>query len=265
MICKLHIQTRLSGHRTILKNSFCTTPFKLANITKNKQAKELHLMIMSSSPGILDGDAYELKFELEAGSNLHLQTQSYQRLFNMKQSAAQSTEVYLQEGSLFCYLPHPTVPHKASSFTAINKIYLNKKCTLIFGEVLTCGRKLNGEVFSFSRYQNLTEIFLCNKLVIKENLVMQPALIDPLAIGQLENFTHQGSMLFLDEAVDMKILKAAIIELLAPQQDLVMGISETPVNGLVIRMLANGAEQLHDCMKEIAAESKKFIESKLLV
>ena len=48
----------------------------------------------------------------------------------------------------FVLLPHPSVPHEAIDFTSRNKIYLSDNCSLIFGEVLTCGRKLNGEVFS---------------------------------------------------------------------------------------------------------------------
>jgi urease accessory protein len=54
----LYIETGLQEGRTILRNSYCTQPFKLANITEDKQQKELHLMLMSSSPGVLDGDVY---------------------------------------------------------------------------------------------------------------------------------------------------------------------------------------------------------------
>ncbi|MEO6229625.1 MAG: urease accessory protein UreD [Ferruginibacter sp.] len=253
MIASLHIKTRLKQQVTVLENVFCTTPFKVANITENKKLKELQLMLMSSSPGILDGDVYQMKIELGAGSQLNLHTQSYQRLFNMKQSATQNLEVLLADSSSFCYLPHPAVPHKSSDFTAINKIYLSANCRLIFGEILTCGRKLNGEVFSFSKYHNITEVFINNKLIIRENLLIQPATINLQAIGQLEGFTHQASLIFLCENFNLKEASTLIDNYLAEEKDLVYGITETPVSGLLVRLLGQGAEQLHDCLKAIAA------------
>ena len=41
-------------------------------------------MLMSSSPGILDEDKYLMKIEVAEGCALKLHTQSYQRLFTMK-------------------------------------------------------------------------------------------------------------------------------------------------------------------------------------
>ncbi|MEI9912361.1 MAG: urease accessory protein UreD [Bacteroidota bacterium] len=138
-----------------------------------------------------------------------------------------------------------------------NKFYLNEDCRLIWGEILTCGRKLNGEVFLFSKYHSLTEVFINNKLVIKENLLMQPLLIDPTAIGQLEGFTHQASFIFLDEKTNCVDAADTIHEYLSLQPEVIFGITAAPANGLIIRLLGYKAEQLHDCLKAIV----KTIES----
>lgn len=253
MIASLHIQTKLRADFTVLKEAFCTPPFKIANISEDKKDKTLHLMLMSSSPGILDGDEYNLKIDLDESCMLRLTTQSYQRLFNMKTSASQLLKVTMAKHSSFCYLPHPTVPHENSNFTAKNSIYLTDHCTLIWGEVLTCGRKLNGEAFLFSRYHNLTEIFLNDKLIIKENLLIKPAQINVNAIGQLENYTHQASLIFLDEKADIKNLKQSINEFLNAQLQITFGITETPKNGLLVRILGFKAEQLHQSLITIAS------------
>lgn len=253
MIATLHIQTARRKNSTYLKNSYCTTPFKIANITEDKRAGILHLMLMSSSPGILDGDQYQLKIELEEGCALQLHTQSYQRLFNMKRSASQSLEVYLASHSSFCFLPHPSVPHAQSAFKSTNKIYLSGSCSLVFGEILTCGRKLNGEVFRFSKYHNITEVFLDNKLIVKENLLIEPANINLDEMGQLEGFTHQASLIYLHATAKIKPLCAAVNEFLEKQTGVVFGITEAPVNGMIIRILGQKAEQLHTCLKMIAA------------
>jgi urease accessory protein len=149
MIAKLHIQTAFKNGATCLQQNYFTPPFKTANITEDKRSNWLRIMLMNSSPGILDGDDYEIKIGLAENSSLQLHTQAYQRLFNMKKGATQLMEVHLEKDSSFIYLPHPSVPHENSIFTAKNKIFLNNDCNLIWGEVLTCGRKLNGEVFRF--------------------------------------------------------------------------------------------------------------------
>jgi len=264
MIASLYIQAAARVNSTYLKNTYCTTPFKVANITEDKKVNPLHLMLMTSSPGILDGDQYQLKIELEAGASLQLHTQSYQRLFNMKQHASQTMQVNMGNGSAFCFLPHPAVPHTASVFKSTNKIYLQDNCSLVFGEILTCGRKLNGEVFLFSKYHNITEVFLHGKLIIKENLLIEPSTINVNAIGQLEGFTHQASFIYLHPDIEIKLLIEKVNTILAEQKEIVFGISSAPVNGLVLRILGQKAEQLHNCLKAVAGILPQTVSSKTI-
>lgn len=74
---------------------------------------------------------------------------------------------------------------------------------------------------------------------------MQPSVIDVHAIGQLEGFTHQASFIYLQEDADIKHLQTTLLELLAEEKNIDYGITITPVNGLLIRLLGHGAEQLH--------------------
>ena len=249
----LNLQAAVENGITYLKKSYFTTPLKVININEDKKAHTLQLMLMSSSPGILDGDEYDLKIELEANSSLQLHTQSYQRLFTMQHNARQKLEIRLDKNATFYFIPHPVVPHKNADFTVKNKIYLSENCSLIFGEIITCGRKLNGEIFLFSKYHSKTEIFINNKLVIKENLLMQPLLIDVNGIGQLQGFTHQASLIYLNEGVVIKPVITNILELLSTQKEISVGVSAAPINGLIVRILGQRAEQLFDCLKIIAA------------
>lgn len=251
MNAELYIQVAARNKCSYLKKAFFTTPLKVMNITEDKICNPLHLMLMSSSPGILDGDRYAINIEVAEGASLQLHTQAYQRLFNMKQEAVQQMKLLLHEGATFCYLPHPSVPHQQSNFTSRNHFYLSNHCRFIFGEVLTCGRKLNGEIFLFSKYHSITHIYLNNRLVIKENLLMQPSLINAGVIGQLEGFTHQASLIYLQQDVDMKPIQQLLLQFLSTQKEIEAGISAAPINGLIIRLLGNGAEQLYDCMKQI--------------
>jgi urease accessory protein len=257
----LQIQTNFDDGITRLGNTYFTPPFKVANITENKQSNWLQLMIMNSSPGILDGDEYKMFIEMNAGSCLHLHSQSYQRLFQMKKTASQDLVIRLDDNCSFTYIPHPCVPHEHSSFKSTNKIYLSGNCNLIWGEVLTCGRKLNGEVFRFSSYHTITEVYKEKKLVLKENLLMQPSKVDPKKLGQLEGFTHQASFVhFPAENLNSECI-GLIHEVLANQDDIEFGITQVEGNGIMVRMLGHGAELLYHNLLGLA----KMVQEPLII
>jgi urease accessory protein len=249
---KLHIETALRNERTILQNSFCTPPFKIADITEDKSQCKLQLMIMSSSPGVLDGDEYEIKIDLTEKSSLSLATQSYQRLYQMKDGAKQMMAVNMREGSSLVYVPHPLVPHENSIFISKNKISMEENCSLIWGEIMSCGRKMNGEVFKFSSYHSVTEVFFKNKLVVKENILMKPSEINVKAIGQLEGFTHQASLLCISSNMDVEEKKEIIVRRLKIEENIAFGISSLAVNGLIVRLLGYKSEQLFDLLRNIS-------------
>jgi len=233
-----------------LASSYFTPPFKVANITEDRAAEWLHLMLMCSSPGVLDGDDLSILVELEAYSRLQLHTQSYQRLFRMKKGAAQRMEVRLGKGACFSWLPQPCVPHEDAIFMGSNRIFLSEGSQLVWGEVLTCGRKLTGEVFAFSSYHVRTEIFMQDRLVLMENVCLRPSVLAVEGLGQLEGFTHQASLLFVaDNAVEKK---GGIVEYLSGLPEVVYGVSQGPAGSLVVRILGNKAEPLYDCLKAMA-------------
>jgi urease accessory protein len=256
MNAQLYIQVGEKKASSYLKQVYFTTPFKVANITEDKTEHDLHLMLMSSSPGILDGDVYDMKIEVEKNCSLHLHTQAYQRLFNMQKGASQVMNVHLADGASFVFLPHPSVPHEQSIFTSRNNFYLGNKVHFVYGEVLTCGRKLNGEAFLFSKYHSINQVFINDKLQIKENLLMQPSLINVHAIGQLEGYTHQASLIFLYASADIKKIQTGILELLSAEKNIDYGVTQAPVNGLIVRLLGHGAEQLH----KLLVKMNTFIE-----
>ena len=252
MKANLNIQTSIRNGITCLKQSYFTPPFKIANITEDKKAGPLHLMLMCSSPGILDGDDYTIKINIEEDCHLHLHTQSYQRLFQMKKGARQVMEVFLQKGASFIYIPHPVVPHKQSAFTAHNKIYLQGNNRLIWGELLTCGRKLNGEQFDFISYHSITDVYMHGRLIIKENLLVQPGITNVHAIGQWEGYSHQASLIILDTPETINTAYELINDYLRQQNNITLGISTLATAGIIVRILGYKAEPLFNCLNKIA-------------
>lgn len=259
----LHIIAGQKDYKTYLKKGFCKQPFKLANVTEDKSGDYLSLMIRSSSPGIMDNDHHHIIIEVEENAHLNLTTQGYQRLYTMSKQASQNMEVSLRNNSSICYIPHPSVPHKASDYSSVNNIYLLTSHFVTWSEVITCGRKLSGEEFLFSSYHNVTNVYLNGKLVIKENILLQPLANNIHSIGQLEGFTHQSSLLFINNSAEIKKISEECCRMLLGIEGISFGISRLPVNGLIFRLLGYHGEKLFDCNKKLAACIRKFKTFKL--
>jgi urease accessory protein len=251
MISELQIRAGERNGSTYLQHSYFTRPFKVADIS-GKNAAALHLVMMTASPGILDGDQYEINVELAAGTKVHLYTQSYQRIFHMKEGAKQRFNVKMNAGSSFCYLPHPSVPHESSVFEGYNRITLEKDCRLLWGEIITCGRKLNGEVFRCRLFQSITEVYRDDRLLFKDVTVLQPGQISASSTGQWEQYTHQAALYWHDETQDMAVMADRIHELISNEKDIAAGVSQTASGALLLRVLGLGAEQLYRIFKTVA-------------
>lgn len=250
MISKVSIEAEVKNGLTQLKSAFFNTPFKVVDIREDKKNPLLELILMSSSPGVLDEDELYFDFTLHENSQMEFTTQSFQRLFTMEKSAFQNTKVTLKPNSFLSYLPHPCVPHKGSSFKSSNTIYLEKKASVLWGEIFTCGRKLKEEIFEFKQFQSVTKIYKENKLVFFENLYLKPSESNPMNMGQYEGFTHQLSLVFLHDSCEVKTLKKELDSFLN-DKNCVFGISETPTNGLVVKILHDKAEKLLLWMREM--------------
>ncbi|CAA7386237.1 urease accessory protein UreD [Chryseobacterium fistulae] len=249
MNSRLHLIAGFKAGKSYVKDLYVSLPFRVVSVGQRKSDDKLYQMIMSSSPGILDGDHYHLDISVEKGASLQLQSQSYQRLFNMKDKAVQELQISMEDDTSFAYVPHPVVPHEDSNFKSQAKIHLGNNSQIIMSEIITCGRKHYGEVFKLKRFQNLTEIYHQNKLVLKDNILIQPDLIPINAIGNLEQYTHQGTLIFYTtkEHVHKEQLINTIIESAGKfQNEMEVGVSEMDDNGFVVRSLGYGGEMMYE-------------------
>lgn len=237
-----------------MKDLYVSLPFRVVSVGQRKSDNKLYQMIMSSSPGILDGDHYQLDVELEQGASLQLQSQSYQRLFNMKDQATQQLTVKMEDNTSFAYVPHPVVPHEDSNFQSKAHIHIGKNSQIVISEIITCGRKHYGEVFKLKRFQNLMEIYHNNRLMIKDHVLIQPDLIPINCIGNLEQYTHQGTLIFFStkEAVDKSRLIETIVEAAEKHtEEMEVGVSEMEGNGFVVRALGHGGESMYNFFVQV--------------
>ncbi|MFD1160936.1 urease accessory protein UreD [Hwangdonia seohaensis] len=251
--------------QTILKDVYFTAPFNLVEVRENKKNQLLEMMVMSSSPGLLNDDCYDINIEVIDGSALNLQTQSYQRIFVSEKGTNQNMKVSVGESAYFSHVPHPVVPHKGAKYTAKTTIHLKKSSTLLWGEILTCGRKYmaEGEQFQFKKHHAITEIYQEGIMIFKDNLYIVPKEINLEEFGQYEGFTHQGSLFFVTPQIDVAQRMEHISKRLSKEEGITFGISKVMDNAYALRVLGNEAEQLYKLFTQIRKEEDNAINQTL--
>ena len=262
-MANLYIKTGFKEGKSYLMDSYVSVPFRITNVGQVKDDGCLYMMLGSSSPGLLDSDNHEIDINIEENSQFQLQTQSYQRLYNMKKGSSQITKVRLAPNSVFCYVPHPVVPQESSIFRNHTAIYLDKNCELILSEIITCGRKdseyiypgkeISGEIFKFTSFQNVTEIYFNDLLVLKDKIRLEPHICPVNTVIQLEEYTHQATFIYINTNNNQSVcdLIEKTIEIIKDEENISFGISEMAANGFVLRVLGNGGEQLFNCFQQI--------------
>ncbi|MCK5714537.1 MAG: urease accessory protein UreD [Nitrosomonadaceae bacterium] len=262
-MANLYIKTGFKEGKSYLMDSYVSVPFRITNIGQIKEDDCLYMMLGSSSPGLLDTDNHEIDINVEENSRFQLQTQSYQRLYNMKKGSSQITKVKLAPNSAFCYVPHPIVPQENSIFRNHTIIHLEKNCELILSEIITCGRKnsefispdreIFGEIFKFTYFQNVTEICFNDLLILKDKIILEPQVVPVDTVIQLEGYTHQATFIYLNtgnSSVAYELI-AEILKIMEYEENISFGVSEMAANGFVLRVLGNGGEQLFNCFQQI--------------
>ena len=262
-MANLYIRAGFKEGKSYLMDSYVSVPFRITNVGQVKDDGSLYMMLESSSPGLLDSDNHEIEINIEENSRFQLQTQSYQRLYNMKKGSSQTTKINLAPNSFFCYVPHPVVPQESSIFRNRTVINLDKDCELILGEVVTCGRKnseniypnkkISGEIFKFTYFQNVTEIYFNDLLVLKDKIILEPKIHSVNTVIQLEEYTHQATFIYMNTKGSHSIcdLIEEVLGIIKNEENISFGVSEMAANGFVLRVLGNGGEQLFNCFQQI--------------
>lgn len=238
---RLYIETAGEKGKTVVSDSFFTSPFKITKPFENSGAAEI--MIMQASAGILEGDRHELEFKIRSGSNVIITGQSYTKLFRMDSGRAeQRVKITVEKGASLCWLPCPVIPFKESEFINVNEIYLEEGARFAMQDVFACGRNGMGESFEFRKYHSRTVVYENNKPVFVDNTRLVPKEADIGGIGYFEGYTHQGMAYFY-----------GLDKIMPYESDSLTAAVTDARRGQLMRLLGNSSDEIESYIKNITA------------
>ncbi len=232
---------------------YVTPPFRVVSVGQLRHDGAAYLMQMSTSPGILNGDDYQIDISLLPHTRLQMKSQSYLRIFDMDSSATQHITIDVGDDAHFSQVSHPIVPHRNSSFTSSTRVKLGENSSFVQSEIITCGRKFHGEEFEFREFSNSVEVRSKGVLRLKDRVWLNPTTTPLRSCGLLEGFTHQGTFVFQTTCKDNNAAECIehIHTLLSSIEDIDYGISKSYYSGFIIRVLGTSGETLYNSFLEI--------------
>lgn len=244
------LETEFKHNKTVVSDSFFTYPFKITKPFYNKN--EMKIIMMSATPGILENDCYNIDFRIGENSNVYITGQSFTKIFKMKNGIA-NQKIYgkIKAGAILKYIPCPSIPFEDSNFKSMTVFDLEKGATLVYSDIVSCGRIGMDEYFKFKKYHSRTQINYDNKIILLDNNLLEPNSMNVKDIGFYEGYTHQGLLYIFSENIEYKSI---IDNKIAKIKDIEFGITHSE-KGLLIRTLSKSAQAItsfyEQCIKSL--------------
>lgn len=229
---ELYIRTEYNGKRTVMTDSYFTSPCKVAKPFVYDNYTEI--MVMMASAGMLEGDIYEHIYDICEGSRLKITGQSYTKIFKCESAGVeQNVKIRLGENAMLYYCPCPVIPFGGSIFRSKTEFYIKKTSVLMFCDIFSCGRAAMGERFLFKSYAAKNRVYIDGVPVFSDFTRLIPEEIELSGTGFFEGYTHIGLIYIygadIDRLPDTEGLEAAMTRASC---------------GMCVKVLGNSADEI---------------------
>lgn len=197
-----------SGHAvTQLADASWHAPLKLAKTFQNEHG--LSACIMDASPGLLAGDSYKLKFQLDANARVQLSNQGFARVHPSRERFATLTQHVSIASGAWCELFfEPTLLYRDAFLRAQTTIEVQRGGTLLLGEFWGAGRIARSEAWQFFGLDTRFSATYNQQLAFVSNTRLRPQEQNPRQIGAFGDATHWGTVLCISERADADLRDA---------------------------------------------------------
>lgn len=162
------------GDRTVVTSLRSHAPLRL--LAPKNHGRAAWVFTASLGGGLVDGDAIDLEARVGEGAWALLGTQASTKVYRSPRSgASQALRADVANGGALVVLSDPVVPFREARYAQRTVISLAPDASLLYVDVVTCGRRAHGEQWDFHRYLSRTQIRRGKKVTIDDRVVLDPA------------------------------------------------------------------------------------------
>ena len=233
------------GRRSILKESYYEGAYKITRPVYLDHSGQACLYIMNPGGGYIDGDAYRMEIELEEGAEVLLTTQSSTKIYKtITRPVVQSMDVTLKRGSLLEYFPDPVIAYQHARFKQETVVRMEQGASLICTDIFTPGWAPDGSFFRYDLLQSRMKVYLDERLILQDLLRLEPD-HEIHSLGNMEGFTHLGSMIIIHESINEECVDE-FYQMLSSLSEIRAGISLLSIPGAAIRIMGHRTQDIEE-------------------
>lgn len=197
--------------------------------------------IIGLGGGYIEGEKYKYNFTLRKGARSVITTQASTKVYKCENNKEirQETVIRLDDDSILEYITDSVILFKNAIYNQCNEIYMSDNATLIYNDGITSGWSADGESFTYKSVKMSTKVFMDNKIVMLDNLIISPQEDDIRGLGYFEGYENFGTLLVINKNITDDVvehLRNLLSEIDIPIK---FGISRLEINGFVLRVLGN--------------------------
>ncbi len=248
----VRFSTKYSHHKTVYDDVYFTPPYKL--IAPLYEGEEAHIILLSSSAGLLQGDVVHMDLHFGAQSQALVGSQSYEKVFDTQEGRVEKNVRMRAEAlSRVRYMPHPTIPFKNSHYVSKTHMDLASDSTFFYSDIFTAGRVHMGESFLMKTFQATVHVYVENKLAFADNTLIDPERWNYATLGLWHGFSHNGLLYAYfpsqqQEDLFISLARQKAAEKLSHYE---VGVSKAQ-QGVCVRVLGDSGDNIYTYFKEIS-------------
>ena len=207
--------------------------------------------IVGLGGGYVEGEKYKYSINLKEDSRSIITTQASTKVYKCVhgEKTEQETLINLDKNSILEYITDSVILYKDAIYKQVNNIYMDESATLIYSDGITSGWSKEGEEFQYSNVQLKTSVYVNNKIVLLDNLLVNPREDDVTKLGFFEGYQNFGTLLVINKNINGKIIEELRNNIKNLNLPISFGISELEVNGFVLRALGNLTQNIESAVK----------------
>ena len=207
--------------------------------------------IVGLGGGYVEGEKYKYSITQKEDTRAIITTQSSTKVYKCENNnrTEQETTINLEKNSILEYITDSVILYKNAIYKQVNNIYMDDSATLIYSDGITSGWSKEGDAFQYSNVQLKTNVYLNNKLVLLDNLLVDPKRNDVTKLGFFEGYKNFGTLLVINKNINAQTIEDLRNEIKNLNLPIYFGISELEVNGFVLRVLGNLTQNIESAIK----------------
>ncbi len=211
--------------------------------------------LTNPSGGFVGGDTCFLQAKLGKDSHVLFTTPSATRVYRtLHKAVIQSIDMHVGTNAICEWMPELTIPFAGSHFEQTITVRLETGASLILWDALAAGRVVRDERWQFSSFGSRIRILLSDGNSLEERYRLLPSHDNPyLPFTQGWNYT--GSFFIVSDKVSSPTwerIKNDVTTLFENEtNDVLGGISEPSIPGLVVKLLTRSAPALNAMLEQL--------------